>query len=506
MPKKNLETVKDLQPEKIWHYFAELSNIPRGSKKENKVGKWLLDFAKKNNLKAAQDSQGNVVIYKESQNSDSAKILLLQAHQDMVHEKNSNSKHDFNFDPIELQLDGHYLTAKETTLGADNGVGLAIILSILEDRQISHPMIEALFTVDEEEGMNGVRNLDKSLISADYVVNLDSEDIGEVCIGCAGTTDIIFQVDFERESVQTNNIDLKISLNGLQGGHSGMNITENRLNAISSLASLLSNLSQKFEFKLISIKGGNKRNATPRESQGIINLPTEKVQEFTQEFRKLAKIYRDYHQNKEPGLDIRLEKTKKSSRAFSLEDTYKLLHILNSIQSGVWQMSQEIQGLPQTSNNIGVLKTENNRIEINSMVRSSDDLELISTVNKIISVYNLAFGLNLQAQILDFNEQIYTGNNTKLILTNQTNAWKPDPNNELIKIYTNIYEEKIGCKPKISATHGGLECGFLKSYLPKSQVISIGPNILNPHSPDEKVDIKSVKVFYELLIVLLRKL
>ena len=533
----NHKILSELTPNKLWLFFAELSNIPRPSEQEQGVRDWLIKFATDRNLSYKQDKIGNFFIYKPAQNSNSTKTILLQQHMDMVCEKDPEINLDFSTDPIVLRQDGDFIYATGTTLGADNGIGLVASLSILDDQNISHPSIEAVFTMNEETGMDGIMYLDQSLISADYVLNLDTEEEGSVYVSSAGTRDveiiinptkINFAENLKKDLRENNKPEkaLQIQISGLRGGHSGVNIHENRLNSNKILGVLLQEV--QFEILLVDITGGSKRNAIPRYSQAVIVLDdladdladdlegqsgklkksNENLESIQTKLQNFANKIINNYQDIEPEISITITPTITQS-CFDKKSTLQILNILNNTHSGVYQVSSVVPDLVQTSNNLGVIENNNGVITMVNMARSSDDFELDLLVKQLLGVVQTACNVQFSGfdkakiELLPKNmSKNVLQTNLKVILSATTAGWKAQTHNPLLDIFQTIHTKVTGQKAEVKAVHAGLECGFLKDYLPKSSVISFGPQIDDAHSPKEHVKISSVQEFYNVLVEL----
>ena len=512
----NLETIKDLNPHLLWRHFATLASIPRPSKKEQNVGEWLREFASELGLKYKQDKVGNIVIYKDRQNSKSNKTLLLQGHQDMVCEADPGNLINFDTDPIELRIEGDYVYANHTTLGSDNGIGVCAILCILEDKDISHPKMEALFTIDEETGMTGIMELGEDMIHADFMLNLDTEEDGSVYIGCAGSRDITIHNTFTKESELRHIYSINIS--GLRGGHSGVQINENRGNAIKILTQILFDISTHYPIHISQINGGNKLNAIPRNSNiefaitnevaevneisevsSIISYIQSKIQEFEQNYVLIEK-----------DLKITFEDLDKESTSFSLRDSQYIIHTLNAIPSGVIQMNSDIPHLVQTSNNLSVVKTSDNEITIICMHRSSDLFELNNVSRQILSIVIPQDTIMSEFIFSDLSShKIEVDNNIimqNIELSNVSIPWKPEPHNILLDSFQEVHKNLFGVEAEVKAVHAGVECGFVRSYLKECKIISFGPQIDDAHSPKEHVQISNVEKFYTLLVNFIEKI
>jgi dipeptidase D len=502
----NLQSLtQHLNSKNVFKYFSELSAIPRASKKEQGVRDWLAGIANLHSLKYKEDIAGNIVIYKPAQNSMSTEKLLLQAHMDMVCEKDQDSSHNFDTDPIELIVKDGKISANKTTLGADNGIGLAMIIDILVNKNISHPDIEALFTIDEESGMGGVLNLDRSIISPTKYINLDSEEEGFVYIGCAGSTDFTFTWKPNYTTLDTNDCNFyNIRVDGLRGGHSGCNIHENRANSIKILTKVLNEIQFKYSFNICQIDGGNLKNAIPRFAS--CDLYFEESVDVDQ-LTAILQIIENKLRKTEPECSIYIQKSDDIfTIALSNQDSISLINLLASIHSGVLEMSNTINNLVQSSNNLSSVKMlENNAgIEIVCMTRSCDNNALEESVYQILSSFSQL--LNIKIPKLDFSPAIQTVKfeHGELIVGSTTPGWNPRPDNDLMTTFQKVHKQLNGKPATELAIHAGLECGVLSKYYPELDIISFGPNIFEAHTPKEFTEIKSIDNCYQLLIQVLK--
>lgn len=492
MTENNANVTKGLKPEKLWRIFGEIASIPRPSKKEGKIRQYLIDFATKLNLKYKTDHVGNIVIYKDSQNSNSKKTVILQSHMDMVCENNPDVNIDFENDPITLVKDGEKLKAKGTTLGADNGIGLATSLAILEDMEIRHPALQVLVTVDEETGLTGALELDPSMLNGEYLINLDTEESGQVYIGCAGgeNTEIIYEID--KEPLQMNSSVITISIEGLRGGHSGMDINSNLGNSIKFGAFLISLLIKEgIEFNIIKINGGKAHNAIPRNAEFIFAVDKkDKDKSINLIKNDISKIVDEYKNGTEPDIKISVfEEQIQYKDAVNKNQSKNIIMGLNNVHSGVYRMSNVVQGLVETSNNLSLIKHKNSKIHITSSTRSSNMLDMDMVTQMIYTQFKSANASSIESK------GRYPG-------------WTPIPidKNPMLRKYIEVHKKVEGKEPGIRAVHAGLECGVLSEKLRGTQIISIGPDIRNPHSPNEYVDIYSVKSYWDILITFLKEL
>jgi len=510
---KNELLVEGLEPQKLWNFFAQISNIPRLSHKEQQVRQQLIEFAVARNLEYKQDSYGNLVIYKPAQKSFSQKNVCLQAHIDMVPGKEPTVNHNFETDPIELVREKDWLGANGTTLGADNGIGVAAILAILDDTQISHPKIEALFTVEEETGLGGVNNLDSALLNPDIIINTDysvpNDKIGVVCVGSAGGRSLEAKVKLEKTQIDPNEQVWKLSVSGLPGGHSGVDIHKNIPNAIQLLANLLLDFALEAEIKLIEIDGGEADNAIPAKSSATFCTS----QEFKD--KKLLELicqnYSNYYKSDYSNLKIELQSiTNSFELAVASQTTEKILRLVSIIPSGVLAMSQKVPGLVQTSNNLGIIQTQSqeNRmiLRLVMMVRSDNNQELHNTITQLVSLFCLFTDKSIKQRIDSIQAQTMVLENIDLSLSQRVEGWQANPDSSLAKLWVKCFE-KLTQKPvQIEAVHAGLECGKLVSFFPNAEVISVGPYLKDIHTTRERVSVSSTLEFYQVLVEMLGEL
>jgi dipeptidase D len=478
--------ITSLSPSLVWQYFYEISQIPRPSKKEGKIIQYLKDFGTTHQLETLVDEVGNVLIRKNAtKNNNSQKIIALQSHVDMVCEKNSGVVHNFDIDPIDAYVDGDWVKAKDTTLGADNGIGMAAMLAVLASDDIEHGKLECLFTIDEETGLTGAFALKENFLTADILLNLDSEDVHEIYIGCAGGIDTVAKFEYKKEDAPKDYFYFKITVNGLQGGHSGEDINKGLGNANKILTRYLWHLNKKTDLRICAIDGGNLRNAIAREAWAIAAVPFAKKEEIRVELNCFTADIESEFANTDPKVKLTLESENKADYCIDKSTSDRLLSALYACPHGVVAMSQEMTGMVETSTNLAsVKKQEGNKIEITTSQRSSVESEKYDIMNTVENVFTLA-GAKVE------HGDGYPG-------------WRPNPNSEIVKKTAECYERLFGEKAKIRAIHAGLECGlFLKKY-PNLDMVSFGPTILYPHSPSEKVEIPSVKKFWKLLCEVLK--
>jgi len=480
--------MKDLKPGEVWNYFYELTQIPRPSKKEEKVIAYLLDFAKKHNLEAKKDEAGNVLITKPATKGlENLPTVILQGHVDMVAEKNSNTVHDFEKDPIETYIDGEWLKAKGTTLGADNGVGVAAALAVLASDTIEHGKLECLFTVDEETGLTGAYALGKDFLKGDILINLDTEEEGELYIGCAGGKITTVTFTYKPETVPSNYFWFKVQVKNLSGGHSGSDIHKGLGNANKILNRYLWALSRKYDLALVQIDGGNLHNAIAREASAVAGIPYSKKEDVIVELNILAPQIEAELKAMDPNLKMTVESTDTPEFIIDKDTTLNLLNGIYACPHGVLAMSHEIPGLVETSTNLASVKMkENNTIVITTSQRSSTNSLKDDAGNMVNAVFTLA-----KADIK--HSAGYPG-------------WKPNPDSKILGVAKDSYKKLFGKEPEIMAIHAGLECGLFLEKYPHLDMISCGPTIRNAHSPEEQIEIATVDKWWVLLLNILKNI
>ncbi len=475
----------NLKPERLWQLFEEICEVPRPSKKEEKILTYLKVFAEEHKLVFKQDKAGNLIIKKEATKGfeDRASIVL-QSHVDMVCEKNEGVDHNFENDPIRPQIIEGWVKAKGTTLGADNGIGVAAQLAILEANDIEHGPIECLFTVDEETGLTGAFNLEKGFVESRILLNLDSEDDGELFIGCAGGIDTMITLPYEKVQSEADHLPFKISVTGLKGGHSGDDINKGRGNAIKILNRILWNAEKMFELRFAEFKGGNLHNAIAREAFASISIPHRHEKAFQELCYTLTNEIKNAIKVNEPDLRIDLEKTLMPDTLVDYESQHKLLNALYACPHGVMSMSPEIPGLVETSTNLASVKMTEDQIIIITSQRSSLETGKRDIADMIASTFKLAGG------------KIKHGDGYP--------GWEPNMNSEILSVTKKSYEKLFGEEPKVLVIHAGLECGIIGEKYPGMDMISYGPTMRGAHSPDEKVEISTVEKFWDLTLEVLR--
>lgn len=481
-------TIKDLKPGAVWNYFYELTQIPRPSKKEEKVIAYLLDFAKKHNLEAKKDEAGNVLIIKPATKGlESLPTVILQGHVDMVAEKNEGTVHDFEKDPIETVVDGAWLKAKGTTLGADNGVGVAAALAILASDDIEHGKLECLFTVDEETGLTGAYALGKDFLKGDILINLDTEEEGEIYIGCAGGKITTATFTYKKEAVPSGYFWFKVQVKGLNGGHSGSEIHKGLGNANKILNRYLWTLNKKYGLILSQIDGGNLHNAIAREAYAIAGVPYNNKENVIVELNTLLPEIQAELKTVDPGLEMIVGSTDAPEFVMDKDTSDNLLNGIYACPHGVLGMSFDIPGLVETSTNLASVKMkENNTILITTSQRSSTNSLKDDAGNMINAVFTLA-----KAEVK--HSDGYPG-------------WRPNPDSKVLAVAKASYKKLFGKDAEIMAIHAGLECGLFLEKYPHLDMISCGPTIRNAHSPEEQIEIASVQKWWDLLLDVLKNI
>ena len=478
--------IKDLKPSGIWHYFYEITRIPRPTFKEEKMTAYLLDFAKQHNLEAKKDKVGNVVITKAAtKGKENLPTLILQGHTDMVCEKNDKTVHDFDKDPIETYIDGDWVKAKGTTLGADNGIGVATALAILAADDIEHGKLECLFTVSEESGLIGAHSLSSDMLTGQVLINLDTEEEGEIYIGCAGGRNTYAVFNYTQESTPANHFWFKVRVEGLKGGHSGSEIDKGLGNSNKILNRYLWALNKKFGLYLAEIGGGKLHNAIPREASTIAGVPYSKKEDVIIELNTLLPLIEDELKAIDPDLKISLESTDNPTWVIDKTTSDNLLNAIYACPHGVLNMSFDVPGLVEASTNLAAIHMkEGNKIVITTSQRSSTESLKNNATNMIIAVFTLAGAV--------------------IELGDEYPSWKPNPNSKILNVAKTIYKEMYGKDVKIKAIHAGLECGLFLEKYPNLDMISCGPTITGAHSPDEQVNIPSVEKWWNFLLEVIK--
>lgn len=462
-----------LEPKVIWKNFAALNSVPRPSKKEEKVIKFIKEFGEKLGLPTTVDEVGNVIITKPATaGMENRQPIVMQSHLDMVCQKNNDVDFDFETQGIQMFVDGDWVKAKGTTLGADNGLGVATIMSILESNDIAHPDLEALFTIDEETGMTGALALKPGQLKGEILLNLDTEEDDEIDIGCAGGVDVTASAQFNLND--SNEETYKIEIKGLQGGHSGMDIDKGFGNSNKLIGRFLF-LGLENQIQLKSIDGGSLRNAISREAVAIFSV--ENSAEFLKNAEQLKSEILEEFASLEKDLIINIEKVDPDGKAISFDDSKKIIFAVNAAHNGVFRMSPDVEGLVEASNNVARVELKDGVIKILNLTRSSVESTKWEVANQLKSAFE--------------------SNNLKTEFGGSYPGWKPKPDAEIIQVMTDLYENNFGEKPMVVACHAGLECGIIGANYPKMEMVSFGPTIKGAHSPDERANIASVQKFWK---------
>ena len=479
--------VSDLEPAGLWGHFDRVLTIPRGSGEEDAMRAYVLEVAERNGLEHERDGVGNVVVRKPAApGHEDAPITVLQSHLDMVNEKNSDVEHDFSTEPLVPRRDGEYLKATGTTLGADNGIGMAAMLALMDADDVAHGPLELLFTVDEERGLTGAGKLDGSILRGRRLLNLDTEEEGAVYVGCSGGGASRLSLPVTRTAGPAGATAIRLALRGLRGGHSGMDIHLQRGNAISLLARILDGAASGAGFRLVDFEGGDKPNAIPREATATVLVESADADGFRQRLEvELARV-RDAYAATEPALAMAMEDAPSPARALDEASTWRALHLLHALPHGVTAMSHDIPDLVETSTNLARVRTGEDEMSVLMNTRSSVAAELEALRARIRSIAHLA-GAGVE------DDTPYPG-------------WKPDLDSALLREVTAVYREALGRDPAIKAIHAGLETGIIGEKVPGMDMVSIGPQIESPHSPDERVRIPSVADFWGLLTRILERI
>lgn len=479
--------VRNLEPQELWNNFADLNAVPRASKKEERVIEFMVKFGKGLGLETVQDAVGNVVIKKvATAGMEDRKTVIMQSHLDMVHQKNGDRNFDFDTQGIEMFVDGDWVRANGTTLGADNGIGVATIMAILASPDIVHPAIEALFTIDEETGMTGAKELDSANLSGTILLNLDTEEDDELTIGCAGGIDTNSIYHYKQHPVAKDRIAYQIIIKGLLGGHSGMDIHKGRANANKLMNRLLYAGNKTLDLQLSTLDGGSLRNAIPRESKAVITVPAAQQDAFLIFLADFAAILKEEYQSIEKTLNIAAEAVEIPEYAMGKEDLVKVINALYALPNGVFRMSPDIADLVEASSNLARVIIKGGEFITQSLQRSSVE----STKDDVAN----AVGAALENMGCDVSRRgDYPG-------------WKPNADSDVLRLMTQLYKTTFNEAPNVNACHAGLECGILGAHLPGMDMISFGPTIHGAHSPDESVKISSVQKFWGYLLKVLQEI
>ncbi|MBB3125142.1 dipeptidase D [Mesoflavibacter sabulilitoris] len=479
------QDVRALEPKALWNKFADLNAVPRPSKKEERVIQFMKDFGAKLGLETIEDEVGNVIIKKPATAGMEDRVtIVMQSHLDMVHQKNNDTVFDFDTQGIEMYVDGDWVKAKGTTLGADNGLGVATIMAILESTDIPHPPIEALFTIDEETGMTGAMGLKGGLLTGDILLNLDTEEDDEIGVGCAGGVDVTARRTYEEEETPEFKTGYQVEVKGLQGGHSGMQIHEGLGNANKIMNRVLFDGFENFGLRISQIEGGSLRNAIPRESKAIIAIDAIHEEAFLAEMNEQANTIKKELKTMEPDLEILVTKTETPEKIMDLGVQEGVTRAIYAALNGVYRMSADIPELVETSNNIARVTIKDGEIEIACLTRSSVESSKLDLANTLRATFEL------------------TG--CEVEFSGDYPGWTPNMDASILKVVTNVYERLNNEKPHVAACHAGLECGILGQNYPDMEMISFGPNIKGAHSPDERAQISSAQKYWKFVLEILK--
>lgn len=481
------QEVRNLEPKELWNNFSDLNAVPRPSKKEEKVRQFMVNFGNELGLKTVVDDIGNVIIKKPAtKGMENRQTVVLQSHLDMVCQKNNDTEFDFDTQGIEMFIEGDWVKAKGTTLGADNGIGVASIMAIFASKTIVHPALEALFTIDEETGMTGAIGLQGGWLDGDILLNLDTEDDDELTIGCAGGVDVTGSGNYDMESVKRPMLGYKITVNGLSGGHSGMQIHEGLANANKLMNRILFKSYENYDLRIVSIDGGSLRNAIPRESVAIVAIGEKHADSFNKHLNDLDTLLKKEYKTTDPDLKVTIEKVETPKEVMQEEFQDKLIAAIYACPNGIYRMSPEIAGLVNTSNNLARVEVKDGNYTIKCLTRSAVESEKEDLAQSIQSVFELI--------------------GSTVVFAGTYPGWTPKPEADIVKIMSDLFRITFDAEPKVNACHAGLECGILGTNYPDMEMISFGPNIRGAHSPDERVQISSVQKYWNFLLYTLEKI
>lgn len=479
--------IRNLEPKTVWKHFSDLNAVPRPSKKEERVIQFMVDFGKKLNLETMVDNVGNVIIRKPaSAGMENRKTIVMQSHLDMVHQKNADTVFDFDTEGIKMIVEGDWVKADGTTLGADNGLGVASIMAVLSSSDIAHPAIEALFTIDEETGMTGAMGLEGGILKGEILLNLDTEEDDEIGMGCAGGVDITATRNYTEEATPENTTSFEISVTGLNGGHSGMDIHIGLGNANKIMNRLLFDGFTNFGLRVSEINGGSLRNAIPRESFATVVIDSVSKEPFLYELNELINNIKAEFSSLEKNLSIELKEVTSPKNVMDLGVQEGLIKSVYASLNGVYRMSPDIENLVETSNNVARVIVKDGAIKIGCLTRSSSETNKWDLANSLRATFELA-GFDVE-------------------LSGSYPGWLPNVNSEILKIVTDLYIKLHNEKPHVAACHAGLECGILGQNYPEMDMVSFGPNIRGAHSPDERAQISSTQKYWAFLLEILKNI
>lgn len=479
-----MSTILSLAPQNVWKHFHSLTQVPRPSGFMVPVQEFLLQFARNIGVEAFKDEVGNIIMRKSATpGMEDCKGIILQAHMDMVPQKNNDTVHDFEKDPIETYIDGEWVRAKGTTLGADNGMGVAAIMAVMEDKTLKHGDLEALITLDEETGMYGAFGLKTGTLHGQVLLNLDSEEEGELYIGCAGGIDVTASLEYKSEPTDTEHIAVKVTLKGLRGGHSGLEINQGRANANKLMARFVREAIILCEARLSDWHGGNMRNAIPREADVILTLPASRETRLFELVKDFEAMFCEEYQGIESSLSFKAELVDRPSTVVPKEIQDNLVGAIYACQDGICRMIPTIPDTVETSSNLSIVTIVDGKAQFCLLVRSSSESMKAYRATSLESCFAMA--------------------GMKVEMSGSYSGWNPDVESPILKAMVKSYEEQFGTEPAVKVVHAGLECGIIGAITPGLDMISFGPTLRSPHSPDERVLIPSVKKFYEFLVATL---
>jgi len=482
------QDIRNLEPLPLWNHFADLNAVPRPSKKEERVIAFMKQFGENLGLHTQVDEVGNVIIKKPATTGmENRKTIVLQSHLDMVHQKNNDTIFDFDTQGIEMYAEEGWVRAKGTTLGADNGIGVATIMAVLASKEIEHPAIEALFTIDEETGMTGAMGLKGGLLEGEILLNLDTEEDDEIDIGCAGGVDVTARAEYDEEDTPDGSVGYRITVKGLKGGHSGMDIHKGLGNANKIMNRLLFNGFDSFGLQIATLNGGSLRNAIPRESVAEVIIAKVYDEAFVFDMQQIVKDIRNEYATTEPNMEILFEKLDTlPAKVMPPMAQFYLVRALYTAHNGVYKMSADFEDLVETSNNIAKVTVGNRKLQVQCLTRSSVESSKFDLANALRSAFEL-MGCEVE----------FSGSYP---------GWTPNPNSSILKVLTDLYEKQNGEKPNVVACHAGLECGILGTNYPDMEMISFGPTIRGAHSPEERVSISSVQKYWKFVVEILKNI
>ncbi len=482
-------TILNLKPKSVWKHFYALTRIPRPTGQMKEVSEYVKKIGKDLDLEVKQDKVGNVVIIKPaSKGYESKPTVILQAHLDMVPQKNADVDHDFSKDPIDAYIVDDVVKARSTTLGADNGIGVAMMLGLLEDKSLEHPEVECLFTIDEEEGMDGAFGLEKGFVKGKYMLNLDTEEDGEICIGCAGGADMNITFGYKDDAkIEPGRVAVRVSLTGLNGGHSGADIHEGRANSNKLMNRFLKETVRNYEVRLASINGGSLRNAIPRESFAVVTVPDKLVDDLLDLVLEYEKLFRKEFIGIEESISFKAEKTDLPETLIPEEVQDDLINAVEGCPNGVMSMLADFPDTVESSLNLAMVQSSPGKTEVKLLVRSSSESRKAWVCSQVESIFQLA-GANVKIE-------------------NEYPGWQPNSNSPLVKTMEKVYLEKYNERPHVNVIHAGLECGIIQSNVNKDlDIASFGPTIRGAHSPEEYVEIAAVEKSYDYMLAILKEL